>query len=432
MIRALLASFLITTSLLAADKPKPLMSEFIGLNTHTVQHKPDLYKDIASQLRDYHGIEWDLGKESDYVPKFPMSRNKVDWNHGIYAKWRAVGATVDVSLMFEQIPAKDWRDLPRDAKAYGKAFASYFGPSHENLVQSMEIGNEPGKFSDADYRSMFEAMSAGLREGDPKLKIVTANMTIHKSDDYSKNIECIKGLEKSYDVINTHSYAQLEPWPTWRRSFPEDPRLPYLTDVQALIDWRNKNAPGKPVWVTEFGYDSSTKTPTKNDEFKKWVGNTDTEQAQYIVRSWLLFSAMDIDRAYLYWFNDNDEPKLHAASGITRNWQPKPSYYAIKHLQATLGEYRFDSKIGDRSNGKAYCFKFVNGKDPRRAIMVMWLGTGTDESAKRVVAQIGSQVEKIERMALKEGPAESLPVKLNEYGETEVTISGTPVYIFLK
>jgi hypothetical protein len=454
MLRTLTAAVLLLAAPLVAAE-KPLMKDFIGLNTHTVQHKPDLYKPIADYLRDYHGIVWDLEKESDYKPTFPMSRNKVDWKNDVYGKWRAVGADVNVSLMFEQIPAKDWKDLPKDAHAYGKAFAGYFGPSHENLVQSMEIGNEPGKFAkrevlDQTYRQIFEAMATGLREGDPKLKIVTANLTIHKSDDYSINIDSIKGLEKLYDVINTHTYAQAEPYPTWKRSYPEDTKLKYLTDVQGLIDWRNKNAKGKPVWITEFGYDSTTKPNDKTGTFKDWVGNTDTEQAQWIVRSWLVFSAMDVERAYLYWFNDGDKPSVHAASGLTRSkpkpadngakkkspseeewpeYQPKPSYWASKHLRATLGDYRFSKQLVNKP-GELYVFEYVHGKTPGDRILVAWSPTREGKSTMQAFP-VGGKIQKIERMPLADGPAEKVDGEVMK-NNVHLPIDGSPVYIWVK
>ncbi|MGC3991231.1 MAG: hypothetical protein QM796_16440 [Chthoniobacteraceae bacterium] len=102
---------------------------------------------------------------------------------------------------------------------------------------------------------------------------------------------------------------------------------------------------GKPVWVTEFGYDSTTKPPETSGDFTKWVGVTDVQQAQWIVRSLLVFSTLPVQRAYLYFFNDNDEPHLHGSSGITRNFTPKPSFYALSHLQGRLGDCRFSRVV---------------------------------------------------------------------------------------
>ena len=66
---------------------------------------------------------------------------------------------------------------------------------------------------------------------------------------------------------------------------------------------------------------------------------TDEQQAQWLVRSFLLFSAMDVDRAYLFFHNDEDQASLHAASGLTCHFQPKPAFYGVAHLFATLGDY---------------------------------------------------------------------------------------------
>ncbi len=85
-----------------------------------------------------------------------------------------------------------------DAHRYGRLFAEHFGPSSElSNVQSVEIGNEPGKYSDEKYRQVFENMAKGLREGDPNLKIATCNVNAKPSGDYHKSVECVAGLKTS-------------------------------------------------------------------------------------------------------------------------------------------------------------------------------------------------------------------------------------------
>jgi len=109
----------------------------------------------------------------DYAPRFPLSRNQVDWE-ALYGGWKKAGYTIDVSLMFGRTPPDKWKDLPRDAFGYGLSFARFFGPSGtQPLAESIEIGNEPGHYSDAQYRALFENMARGLRQGDPKLRIST-------------------------------------------------------------------------------------------------------------------------------------------------------------------------------------------------------------------------------------------------------------------
>ena len=96
--------------------------------------------------------------------------------------------------MFESIDRASWKDIAKDADdRTGKSFAKEFGPSGERrLVDSVEIGNEPGKWSNADYSLMFQSMAKGLRAGDPKLKIATCNLTTGKSGPYDKSVTCIE------------------------------------------------------------------------------------------------------------------------------------------------------------------------------------------------------------------------------------------------
>jgi serine/threonine-protein kinase ATR len=415
----------------AADHVKPLMKDFIGINGHTVQFKPELYGPVCKVVRDYHPVEWDLGKDTDVPTTFPHARNRVDWNH-VYGSWKKAGYHINTSLMFETIEQKLWKDVPRDAKAYGLAFAKAFGPSSTKLVDSAEVGNEPGKWSDADYRIMFEAMASGLRAGDPKLTIVTCAADAEKSGDYMKAMSCVQGLEHLYDVINVHSYAQTENWPTWRRSFPEDPKLlDYTTRIDKLIAWRDANAKGKPIWVTEFGYDASTKPAPKTGDFKGWVDVSDEQQGQWLVRSFLVFARMSVDKAYIYFFNDEDEPAFHASSGITRNWQPKPAYHAVAHLNKSLGEYRFAKTVTNKA-GELQVDEYVHGSDAKQRVWVAWLASGADKSQEVTLTMVPGKVTKAERMPLAAGDDAAKATFTAKGSDVMVTVGESPTYLWIQ
>jgi hypothetical protein len=411
-----------------ADSARPLMRDFIGINGHTVQFKPELYQPVCRLARDYHPVEWDLGKNTSELPPFPQASNGVDWSQ-VYGSWRATGWNIDACLMIESVKQNDWKNLAPDARAYGQAFAREFGPSGERrLVDSVEIGNEPGKWTDADYSRIFKAMAEGIRAGDPKLKIAACNLTTGKSGDYNKSVSCVEKFPALFDVLNVHTYAQLENWPTWRRSFPEDPKLPhYLQDVSDLCRWRDAHAPGKPVWVTEFGYDSSTKPAEATGDFSKWVGVTDTQQAQWLVRSLLVFSAMPVERAYIYFFNDEDEPKLHASSGITRHFKPKPSYYALAHLRRVLGEYRFAQIV---TNQPATLRVQEYRNDSNRIIWVAWSPTGEGKSLTAVLDDIPGKLLEAQRMPLEATESLANPAARQiAPGRIEVAVDERPVYL---
>jgi hypothetical protein len=406
------------------------MRELMGLNVHTVLFKPELYRSVCNLIRDYHGFDWDVGAETEYAPGFPMARNGVDWL-ALYGGWKKLGYTTDVSVMFGQTPPAKWKDLPRDAFAYGKAFASYFGPSGpQKLVDSVEIGNEPENFDDAQYRTLFENMARGVRAGDPRLKIVTCAVTPGPSERYAKSLGSLKGLEALYDVVNLHTYAFAEQYPTWRRSFPEDPTTGYLKVVRDTLAWRDANAPSTEVWITEFGWDASTKPAPPTGDFSRWEDVSDERQAQYLVRSFLLFSAMDVARAYVYFFNDKDEPQLHGSSGLTRNYVPKPAFHAVAHLYRTLGELRFRRKVVEES-GKLYVFEYAHGSDPSRRVWAAWSPTGSGREVEAVLPAPGGKVLSAERMPLTAGAPEAVPWTVLRGGKVALKIGEAPVFVRL-
>jgi hypothetical protein len=436
-IKHLLVTFcciiLTASGISTADKPKtkPLMKDFMGVNGH-FHFKPELYKQTCRLVRNYHNLNWDFkDRNVSVLPKFPMAVNRVDWNRNVYGKWKKHGLEVDASIQFGGSDGKEWLKNPKAAFAYGKAFAKYFGPSGPNkLLTSAEIGNEPTKLSDETYRAIFKQMAAGLRAGDPKLKILTATTAV-VPDKWSKKLDLHVGLEKLYDVINFHKYAAAEGWPTWKRSHPEDPKIDYLTVVQNAIDWRNKKAKGKELWITEFGYDACTAAAMKHRKkpFEKWLDVTDEHQAQWIVRSFLMFSSMDVDRAYLYFFNDADKASTHAAAGLTRNFKPKPSFHAMAHLYRTLGDFRYNKAIVKKKGG-LHVFEYAGANGTPR-IWVVWLATGGDRSEIVTLRKLPSKPLKAERMPLKAGDAPT--VKWSAKGrDIKLTITESPTYIWLR
>jgi len=433
IILAILLRISVVPMSVVAEEPsvlRPLMREFMGVNGHTVQFKPDLYAKVCGKVRDYHSFDWDMGNETDFIPRFPESRNHVNWDQ-VYGSWRNAGFDTDVSIMFNNTPPDSWKDLTKDARAYGLAFAKAFGPSSaKKLVSSFEIGNEPGNYNDDKYRTLFASMAAGLRAGDPKLKIVTCNMTTGKSGKYEKSVACVAGLEPLYDVLAIHTYAMAEGWPTWRRSYPEDPKTEFLKSVEALISWRNANAREKEVWVTEFGWDASTKPRATTGDFAKWEGNvSDEKQAQYLVRAFLVFAAMDVSRAYLYFFNDSDEPSFHAASGITRNFEPKPSFHALAHLYRSLGDYRFSS-AAVKTEGAVCAYEFVHGADSKKRILVAWSSTGSGCTTQLEYRLGNARVSRAEKMPLTAGNAPTIQAPVIS-GSMHLMLDESPVFCWI-
>lgn len=412
--------------------PKPLMKDFMGINGH-LSFKPELYAPTCRWVRNYHPMLWDVMDDTSYTPQYPLSRQKihgdfVDWSK-VYGSWKAAGYSIDACLQWDPIHIEKWKEVEKDAFNYGRTFAKYFGPSGQNLVAAVEIGNEPAETNNKDYKTIFENMAKGVRAGDPKLKIFGACSGVNP-DKYSKDVNILKGLENLYDGLNIHTYSLAEAWPTWRRSHPEDPNIPYLKVIDDMVKWRDTNARGKEIWVTEFGYDASEKKPDPDGPMGKWVSSTETEQAQWIVRSFLVFSAMDLQKAFLYFYNDEDKPGFHAVSGITRNFEPKPAYWAMAHQFKTLGDYRFARALTQKVDD-LYVYEYINPKLPKEPILVAWSPTGKQLESTKTISLGGGQIVKAERMPLKEGPAETVALQASG-NSVSIPLSESPLYIWLK
>ena len=85
-------------------RPRPLMKDFIGLNVHTVQFKPELYAPVARVLRNYHPIKWDFGDDTSAATTFPLAANRVNWaQHGEIAACQSLES--DFKLLNAQMEA---------------------------------------------------------------------------------------------------------------------------------------------------------------------------------------------------------------------------------------------------------------------------------------------------------------------------------------
>ncbi|MDP7303260.1 MAG: hypothetical protein QGG09_09175 [Pirellulaceae bacterium] len=442
---ACLACALTVLTASAADDPRPLMKDFVGLNGH-FQFKPELYKQVCRHVRNYHNINWDVKKPGDPIT-FPMCPNKVNWDTHVYGKWKRHGFETDLCAQFGSFGRENkdyatlWKGQDKWCYRYGFEMAKYFGPSGKQLVSSIEIGNEPGKgFDDGLYQRIFIQMAKGIRAADPAVKIVTATARANSADDYSKSLQetfSSAAIKPLYDVINLHTYAAKPKAPgrsPWDRSYPEDPTLDYLKNVDDTISWRDKNASGKEIWITEFGYDSCTPQAMKSRKgwFKKlnWTGVNDLQQAQYTVRSLFCFAERDVERAYIYFFNDKDEASVHAASGLTRNFVPKPSFWAVKHVYETLGDYRF-SRVVSKDAGKVFVYEFAHGSKANRRIWVVWSPTGSGRSQEITLRNLPGAVASVNRMPTTKQPAKA--VKWTGGTNTvSLVVSESPTYLIFK
>ena len=427
-----------------AQPQKPLMKDFIGLNGH-FKFKPELYNQVTNLVRNYHPLSWDVKKPGDAIT-LPACVNGVNWEEHVYGRWIKYGFEVDICVQFGSFGRNNsnytdlWDGQDQWEYDYGFQMAKYFGPSGgKKLGTSIEIGNEPGvKFNNTLYKKIFTNMAKGIRAGDSEMKIVTCTVHATKPDDYTKNLDDTFGspdMISLFDVINVHDYAFKEEEDRdgrWDRSYPEDPKINFLKNIDHVINWRNKNADNKEIWITEFGWDAVTDDmmDKREDWFKKlnWTDVTDLQQAQYLVRSFLIFSEMDVQRAYMYYYDDSNKPKVHGASGLTRNFEPKKSFWAVKHLYETLGEYRF-SKIIQQQSESVFIYEYVHGQDETMKIWVVWSPTGSNIKNMATLRELPGNIVQSSIMPVEDSIIEEAKWEQIGSDSIEIEVTETPVYL---
>src|SRR5688572_4951449 len=171
---------------------RPLLRDFIGLNeTHLHgEERAKSYRPLGRLLRDYHSARSDLGDDSKFTRSMPKGRDGRDWAQ-LYRDLEGAGWRTIVSLMFERLEPAEWQDLERDTAAYARRFAKAHALAAKGgRIEAVEIGNEPGEFSDDEYRTVLGAMGSAFHETAPGVKVATAAITTGLSHEFYKSVDC--------------------------------------------------------------------------------------------------------------------------------------------------------------------------------------------------------------------------------------------------
>jgi hypothetical protein len=440
------AALLLLCSPLALAEPalaeRPTMADLLGVCGHYFFDGPT-YAPVARHARNYHGLNWDLDVKKPYAdPPYPFALNRVNWQT-VYGGWRAGGFDVDASIQIGSFEPGDWLAPEEQAYRFGKAFGAYFGPAHTGLAETAELGNEPSKYSDEQYTLIAHAMARGLKESDPRLRVATAALTIGPSQEYSRSIDCYKGWMDLIDVLNVHTYAISGKWPNRRRTYPEDAGCDFLRGVRDVLAWRDANAPGKQVWVTEFGWDAHREGGAPLQEGvpidKRPSTISRLQQAQFISRAFLELARLGVDRAYVYWYMDGaPEAGLHNASGLISSpgnhpatGVKHPAFYSMAALLKDLGEYRFARVLQEDADG-VYAYEFENSSGGY--CVAFWSPTlHGDERQFRFDATAaglaGLRVTRAVELAASAGG--DVPLHIGPGLPQALTATGTPRLVFL-
>lgn len=344
----------------------------------------------ASQARNYHNIHWDTA-DPDITPSYggenpDVLRPWTQWTRE-YKDWIDKGFEVDATFTFDRFIESVWDQPFSSGYGLGHAFASTFGPSHENLIRTVEVGNEPWDYSDSTYRKILEGTAQGLKTADPLLKVLPAALqashpvtsTGHKNYMGTKLHEAAAPY---LDGINLHLYSYYRNDEGARIAVhPEHP----ASEMRALfsgIRFRDANMPGKEVHVTEWGWDASS----ENEAAVNSEAVSAISQAVYALRGLFWLSRMGVDKAHWYFFANVDtlagiDPINYQRSGLTESlhydFKEKRAFTAMEAMQNRMGNLFFEDVI--REDEQAYIYQLRN-EDGDLSHIIAWRPVSGDDS----------------------------------------------------
>ena len=225
-----------------------------------------------------------------------------------------------------------------------------------NQISAVEIWNEPNlnPKSDASYGAwaaplekfwpVFRAGAEAAKAADPKIPVTSPGMA-------GLIIEVLEPFRQYrypdgktpldfMDILNVHYYSGRQPPEIATRDAnvvrqgEEQSTISYPDNLRELIAWRDKYATGKPIWLTETGYDSAGSH-----------GIDERLQAARIPRVTLMALAAGVDKVFIY-RESGSTPSQHAAAGLLRNdSSPKPSYFSVATMLRELADMSQGSSL---------------------------------------------------------------------------------------
>ena len=348
-----------------------------------------------------------------------------------------------------------------------------------NTLEWIELGNEPeGSWNgihnyysayqlaaltsaayDGHCRTMVSTETSkgyhlGLKNADPNMKAAMAGVSAVSNEYITALCYWMKANRQdgsvAFDAFNVHCYmTKGYTLPNGVQmsvgASPEDANI--VKTLSQLIAIRDKYYPEKEVWITEFGWDTnqSYATSTSSHAYSNeetGISYTGREvQAMWLTRTYLLLSAIGIDKATMYMCEDcgveEESVGKYGTAGVIgykydENGKTvefkKDSYYYLYTLKNTLGGYTFNQKIEAYEDGVyIYQYKTAEGK----TAYAVWRGTSDGSITEDYQLRIGSDSATIVESENGNVYGKKTDVKSDSLGYISIDITEKPIYILV-
>lgn len=336
--------------------------------------------------------------------------------------------------------SKRWRDDIVNRKKIGL-----------NTVKYIECNNEPDRWwkgksaqqSPEEYAANLSAFydghmgklgkNVGIKTADPSMIVVMGGLA-------TPDIAFIKGMVEwcrknrglkadgsinlCFDVINYHAYANNnEKWyvKLLKKSRGKSPENSNIGDVaNEFVNYARTINNNMEVWNTESGYDIDLSSPQKAIAIKN--KSALITQADWVLRSSLLYARHGVNRAYYYMLNDLTPPVgRFASSGFVDGDKRRPVadyFYQVKNL---MGNYHYERTL----NEDPFVDIYVQG-DKKMYVLVVPDEVGREEDYTLNI--IGAT--KADIFTLKPGNDQMDVKRVNLInGKLKLRVTETPIFV---
>jgi hypothetical protein len=334
-----------------------------------------------------------------------------------------------------------------------------------DLVDWIEIGNEPNgedsngytpyqlaAFTSAVYDGHCNTMNSssgsglGIANADPGMKVAMSGLAGIQNRYIRAMCFWLEHNRADGDIgidaFNVHTYCrktiEYNGYAIEIGVSPEDADLAgALADV---LDFRNTYYPDKEVWLTEFGWDTNQSYATVNSShaYAEYTGRQ--VQAMWLTRTYLILSAIGIDKADMYMCHGgNDETSVgkYGTCGVIgyeydENGNEvkvkKDSYYYLYTLKNTLGNYTFEEEIeAYDENVLIYKYKTAEGK----TAYALWCKTSDGTKADNYQLRIDGEGATLVQNVYGDIDGAQSNLEVDEYSYVSVNVSENPVYVIV-
>ncbi len=331
-------------------------------------------------------------------------------------------------------------------RSSGLGTVDYFEDFNEQDNVSGFTGDVFAAMASADYDGDQNRLGTtiGVKNADPSAKLVMGGLSGAYGggeswvDSITKFLDAARAWSASNrggsfpaDVVNVHYYSFGKGAPAPALS-PEDDGVE--TKLAAVVAYRDAHLPGKPVWWTEFGYDTTQNSPLHAPALGQ--NSAFVVQGQWLVRELLAGIAAGVDRATLFELDDTCTPPESACDGqfatsglLTHpDSKPKAAWFFVATFRSRLLTMTF---TGEQSSGapdvKVYAFQ-----DTKKSggALVVWAPTSNATVHAKYSLALPSGAASVTAVALADQQQNGVETKLTPAsGAVTLDVSETPTIV---